>query len=102
MEPQLVHRRSLCSSNVRRATPNRRSGDSGEGGLVMATIFVIALRVGAVAGSLVWYWRLPLPLRQAADARTRNHIATTYGTSIWKLTPEQARAVYRWARAQHA
>jgi hypothetical protein len=41
-------------------------------------------------------------LRQAADARTRDHIERTYRTSIWSLTVEQATAVYKWARAQHA
>ncbi len=69
----------------------------------MPTILLIALRIGgAVVGSLTWYWRLPRALRQAADARTRDHIESTYRTSIRSLTVEQARAVYRWARAQHA
>jgi hypothetical protein len=67
------------------------------------TILLIALRVGAaVVGSLAWYWRLPPQVRQAADARTSDHIARTYRTSIWGLSVEQARAAYRWARAQHA
>ena len=69
----------------------------------MPTILLIAFRIGgAVVGSLNWYWRLPHTLRQAADARTRDHIERTYRTSIWSLTVEQARAVYRWTRAQHA
>ena len=69
----------------------------------MATILIIALRIGgAVVGSLAWYWRLPRLLRQAADARTKDHIERTYRTSIWSLTVEQATAVYKWARAQHA
>ena len=101
METALVHQRALCSRNRCRAAPSRR-GDGGEG-LAMATILLLALRIGgAVAGSLLWYWRLPHPTRQAADARTRDHIERTYGLSMWKLTPEQARAVYRWAMAEHA
>jgi hypothetical protein len=69
----------------------------------MPTIFIIALRIGgAFVGSLAWYWRLPQLVRQAADARTREHIERTYSTSIWSLSVEQARAVYTWARAQHA
>lgn len=69
----------------------------------MPTILLIALRLGgAVAGTLGWYWRLPRRVRQAADARTSAHIERTYGTSLWGLTAEQARAVHRWARAQHA
>ena len=69
----------------------------------MPTIYLIALRVGgAVGGSLAWYWRLPRPVRQAADARTRGHIDRTYKTSIWSLSAEQAKAAYEWARAPHA
>ena len=69
----------------------------------MPTILLIALRLGgAVAGPLGWYWRLPRCLRQAADARTSDHIERTYGTCMWSLTVEQARAVHRWARAHHA
>ena len=69
----------------------------------MPTILLIALRIdGAVTGSLHWYWRLPRPVRQAADTRTRDYIERTYRTSMWSLTAEQARAVYRWAMAQHA
>jgi hypothetical protein len=101
METEFVHERSLCSVNIRRTMPGRR-GSKGKS-YPSATILLIALRIGgAVAGSLRWYWRLPLPLRQAADARTRDHIERTYGISMWKLTPEQARAVYRWTMAQHA
>ena len=69
----------------------------------MPTVFIIALRIGgAFAGSLGWYWRLSQHERQAADARTRAHIDTTYGTSIWSLTAEQAKAIHHWTRAQHA
>ncbi|GAA0567328.1 hypothetical protein GCM10009416_01680 [Craurococcus roseus] len=69
----------------------------------MPTIFLIALRLGgAVADSLVWYWSLPQLARQAADARTRDHIERTYSASIWALTPAQAREVHAWAKAQHA
>jgi hypothetical protein len=67
------------------------------------TIYLVARRIGgAVAGSLGWYWGLPQLARQAADARTRDHIEATYRTSLQGLSPEQARAVYDWARAQHA
>jgi hypothetical protein len=60
--------------------PSRRG--NGED-LAVATILLIALRIGgAVAGSLLWYWRLPHPVRQAADARTRDHIERTYGISM--------------------
>ncbi len=69
----------------------------------MPTIYLIALRIGgAVVGSLTWYWRLPQFVRQTADVRTRDYIERTYRTSMWSLTAEQARAVYSWARAQHA
>ncbi len=69
----------------------------------MPTNFLIALRIGgAVVGSLVWYWKLPQRERQTADARTKDHIDRTYGAPVWSLTPEQARAVHDWAKAQHA
>jgi hypothetical protein len=69
----------------------------------LPTIYVTALRIGgAASGRLDWYWRLPRPLRRAADARTRDHMENTYGACIWSITAEQARAVYRWARAEHA
>ncbi len=69
----------------------------------MATILIIALRIGgAVVGSLAWYWRLPRLLRQAADARTRAHVERAYGVALRSLTPEQARDVHAWAKAQHA
>jgi hypothetical protein len=67
------------------------------------TIYLIALRIGgAVAGSLGWYWGLPQLARQAADARTRDHIEATYRAPLQGLSTGQARAVYDWARAQHA
>ena len=51
----------------------------------MATILLLALRIGgALAGSLLWYWRLPHPIRQAADARTRDHIER----DLWPLDVE--------------
>ena len=66
-------------------------------------IYVTALRIGgAASGSLDWYWRLPRPLRLAADSRTRDHMERTCGVCIWSISAEQARAVYRWARAEHA
>ena len=69
----------------------------------MPTIYLIALRTGgAAAGPLGWYWGLPQLARQAADARTRDHIERTYRASTRSLGTEQARAVYDWARAQHA
>ena len=69
----------------------------------MPTTYLIAFRIGgAVAGSLGWYWKLPQLVRQAADARTKDHIEKTYGVSMWNLTSEQARAVHEWATAQHA
>lgn len=69
----------------------------------LPAIHLTALRVGvAVSGSLDWYWRLPPALRRAADARTRGHIERTYGTCLWSLTVAEARAAYRWARAEHA
>ncbi len=69
----------------------------------MPTILIIALRTGGtVVGSLAWYWRLPQLVRQAADARTRDYIDRTYRTSMWGLSTEQTKAVYDWARAQHA
>ena len=68
----------------------------------MPTIFLIALRLGgAVADSLVWYWKLPQLARQAADAQAREHIERTYRASVWALTPAQAREVHAWAKAQH-
>ena len=69
----------------------------------MPTIYLIALRTGgAAAGSLGWYWNLPQLARQAADARTRDHIEATYRAPLRSLSPGQAQAVYEWARAQHA
>jgi hypothetical protein len=69
----------------------------------MPVILLIGLRIGgAFVGSMGWYWALPGFLRRAADARTRDHIARTYGASLWELSLDQARAVYRWARAEHA
>lgn len=68
----------------------------------MPTTYLVALRIGGLAGSLGWYWGLPQLARQAADARTRDHIERTYRTSARSLSAEQARAVYDWARAQHA
>ena len=69
----------------------------------MPTIYLIALRIGgAVAGSLGWYWDLPQLARQAADARTRDHIEATYRASLQSLSTGQAQAVYDWARAQRA
>ena len=69
----------------------------------MPTTYPLALRIGgALVGSLGWYWGLPQRERQAADARTREHIERTYGTSARSLSAEQARAVYDWARARHA
>jgi hypothetical protein len=69
----------------------------------LPTIYLIALRMGgAVAGSLGWYWRLPQLVRQAADARAKEHIEKTYGVPVWNLTPEQARTVHEWATARHA
>ena len=64
----------------------------------------MALRAGggAVVGSLGWYWSLPQLARQAADARTRDHIERTYRTSTRGLSAEQAQAVYDWARARRA
>lgn len=69
----------------------------------MPTIYITALRIGgAGTGSMEWYWRLPQHERQTADARTKSHIDATYRTSLWSLSGDQARAVYKWARAQHA
>ena len=69
----------------------------------MPTILIIALRVGGTpVGSLHWYWRLSRGERQAANARTRAHIEERYGAGIWDLTLDQAKAVHRWTRAQHA
>lgn len=69
----------------------------------MPIILLIALRLrGTVADSLGWYWNLPQLARQAADARTREHIERTYRASIWALTTAQAREVHAWAKAQHA
>lgn len=70
----------------------------------MPTIFLVALRLGgAVAASLGWYWKLPQLARQAADARTRDHIERTYRAGdVWALTPAQAAEVHAWAKAQHA
>lgn len=69
----------------------------------MPTIFLIALKLGdTVAGSLGWYWNLPQRGRQAADARTSDHIERTYRATVRTLTLEGARAVHEWARAQHA
>ena len=69
----------------------------------MPTTYLVALRIGgALVGSLGWYWSLPQLARQAADARTRDHIERTYRTSTRSLSTEEARAVYYWARAQHA
>ena len=69
----------------------------------MPTTYLVALRTGGgLAGSLGWYWSLPQRERQAADARTRDHIERTYGTSVRGLSAEQARAVHDWARARHA
>ena len=65
----------------------------------MPTIYLIALRIGgAAAGSLGWYWGLPQLARQAADARTRDHIEATYRAPLRSLSAEQARAAYEWAR----
>jgi hypothetical protein len=67
------------------------------------TIYLLALRIGgAVADSLGWYWGLPQLARQAADALTRDHIEATYRAPLQGLSTGQARAVYDWARAQHA
>ena len=69
----------------------------------MPTTYLVALRIGdALVGSLGWYWSLPQLARQAADARTRDHIERTFRTSTRGLSTEQAQAVYGWARARHA
>ena len=69
----------------------------------LPTIYIAALRIGgAASGSLTWYWRLPRALRKAADSRTRDYMERSYGACIWSITAEQARSVYRWARAEHA
>ena len=69
----------------------------------MPTTYLVALRIGgALVGSLGWYWRLPQLARQAADARTRDHIERIYSAPARTLSTGQARAVYDWARARHA
>ena len=69
----------------------------------MPTTYLIALKLGgALVRSLGWYWSLPQLVRQAADARTRDHIEQTYCTSAQDLSVEQAQQVYDWVRSQHA
>jgi hypothetical protein len=69
----------------------------------MPTTYFIALKLGgALVRSLGWYWSLPQLARQAADARTLDHIEETFRTPMRNLSFEQAQQVYDWARARHA